>query len=288
MGALLRPHRHSMTSPAPNVDLAAYAARLGLAALPPPTAAGIAELILAHTRSIPFESLDAFLGRGVDLRLESVSRKLLLEQRGGWCFEQNLLFGEVLRALGVRVTDLAARVLWFRPTGSRAPRTHRLLLLELAGQRCLADVGFGVLTLTGLLRLEPDVVQATPHEPHRLLCDGSDWVLQAQVAGAWQPVYAFDLHPHWPEDFEPVNFQLAHDPASLFVSQLRAARVTDAGRVSLRGTELTLWGKTGLLEQRQLGSPAEMLDVLERDFGIAARALPDIERGLARSFVSAP
>jgi N-hydroxyarylamine O-acetyltransferase len=277
-----------MTSPAPNIDLAAYAARLGLAELPPPTPAGIGELILAHTRAIPFESLDAFLGRGVDLGLEAVARKLLLEKRGGWCFEQNLLFGEVLRALGLRVTDLAARVLWFRPPGSRAPRTHRLLLLELAGQRYLADVGFGVLTLTGLLRLEPEVIQATPHEPHRLLREDNDWVLEAQLAGMWQPVYGFDLHPHWPEDFEPVNFQLAHDPASLFVSQVRAARVTNAGRLSLRGTELSLWGKTGLVEQRQLGSPAEMLDVLERDFGIAARALPGIEQGLARSFATSP
>jgi arylamine N-acetyltransferase len=104
------------------------------------------------------------------------------------------------------------------------------------------------------------------------------------MVDTWQPVYGFDLHPQWPEDFESVNYQLAHDPASLFVQQLRAARVTPAGRLSLRGTELDLWGPSGLVWRRELQTVAELLDVLEGEFDIAARAVPDIERGLARCF----
>jgi N-hydroxyarylamine O-acetyltransferase len=266
--------------------LSTYASRIEVEALQG-TVEGVRAIVAAHARAIPFETLDPYLGRGVDLTPAAVADKLLLQRRGGWCFEQNLLLGEVLRGLGVPVTDLAARVLWFRPAGVRSPRTHRLLLLELEGRRYLADAGFGILTLTGLLALEADVVQATPHEPHRLTRRGEDWVLEARLGETWQPVYSFDLHPHWPEDFESVNYQLAHDPASPFVSQLRAARVTPEGRLSLRGSDLSLWGSGGLLWQRTVRDVAELLDVLEHRFGIAARTLPGVERGLARCFVPA-
>lgn len=266
--------------------LPTYAARIGLARLAP-TVDGVRAILAAHPRAIPFENLDAFLGRGVDLAPRAVADKLLRQRRGGWCFEQNLLLGEVLRGMGIPVTDLGARVLWFRPEGERGPRTHRLLLIELEGRRYIADAGFGILVLTGLLALEPDVVQETPHEPHRLTRRGEEWLLEAQLGGTWQPVYVFDLHPHWPEDFEPVNYQLAHDPASPFVAQLRVARVTPAGRLSLRGTGLSLWGSQGSVQQRDLRDVPELLDVLEGEFGIVARALPDVERGLARCFVPA-
>jgi N-hydroxyarylamine O-acetyltransferase len=263
------------------IDARAYLTRVGLRSAPAADLAGVRELVLAHTRAIPFENLDAFLGRGVDLAPAAVARKLLTERRGGWCFEHNLLLGEMLRSLGITVTDLAARVLWFRPPGQRSARTHRLLLLELEGRQWLADVGFGILTLTGVLALEAGVEQPTQHEPHRLIRTGSDWVLEARLGATWQPVYQFDLHPHWPEDFEPVNYQLAHDPASPFVTTLRAARATATGRLSLKDLDLDRRGLNGELETRRLRSVPEILDVLEGEFDIAARGLPGIAERLS-------
>jgi N-hydroxyarylamine O-acetyltransferase len=264
------------------IDLRAYLARVGLQSLPAADMDGVRELVLAHTRAIPFENLDAFLGLGVDLAPAAVARKLLTQRRGGWCFEHNLLLGDALRSLGIKVTDLAARVVWFRPPEQRSPRTHRLLLLELAGRQWLADVGFGVLTLTGVLALEPDVEQATAHEPHRLTRTGSDWLLEARLGPAWQPVYRFDLHPYWAEDFEPVNYQLANDPASPFVTTLRVARATAKGRLSLKNLDLDRRRLDGELATQRLRSVSEILDVLEGEFDIAARGLPGIEARLAQ------
>ena len=47
----------------------------------------------------------------------SLHAKLVAGGRGGYCFEQNLLFGHVLRALGFKVQEATARVRWSVPPG---------------------------------------------------------------------------------------------------------------------------------------------------------------------------
>ena len=44
------------------------------------------------------------------LDLASLWKKLVIDQRGGYCFEQNTLFAAVLEAIGFPVRRLAARV----------------------------------------------------------------------------------------------------------------------------------------------------------------------------------
>src|SRR4029434_1979169 len=86
-------------------------------------------------------NLDILLGRPIKLDVESLERKLIDGRRGGYCFEQNLLFSTVLEQLGFTVTRLLARVRY--RTTSVLPRTHMTLLVELADGRWIADVGFG-------------------------------------------------------------------------------------------------------------------------------------------------
>src|SRR6202012_5025314 len=107
-----------------------------------------------------------------------------------WCYEQNLLLSHVLQSLGFKVTGLAARVRWNQPEGAVRARTHCLLLVEnVAGGPYIADVGFGGLTLTGPLRLVPDLEQATPHELFRLHREQEDdYILEALVRDAWKPL----------------------------------------------------------------------------------------------------
>ena len=50
------------------------------------------------------------LRRPIRLDLASIESKLVHDLRGGYCFEQNLLFAAVLERLGFSVTLLAARV----------------------------------------------------------------------------------------------------------------------------------------------------------------------------------
>src|SRR5688500_3637294 len=68
------------------------------------------ELHLLHLQSIPYENLDVFCLQGVKIDLESLTRKILLRRRGGYCFEQNGLFLAALTELGFKVRPNLARV----------------------------------------------------------------------------------------------------------------------------------------------------------------------------------
>ncbi len=90
----------------------------------------------------------------------TLEEKLIHGRRGGYCFEQNGLLERVLRELGFHVRSLLGRVVLANPA-QMPPRTHRLLLVEVDGERWIADVGFGGQTLTAPVRLLADAEQST-------------------------------------------------------------------------------------------------------------------------------
>jgi N-hydroxyarylamine O-acetyltransferase len=256
-------------------DLAGYLRRVGYDGPQEPTLPVLAALALRQPQAIAFENLDAFTGLRPSLGLQDVQRKLVQGGRGGWCFEQNLLLGAALRALGFEVIDLAGRVLWNQPVDAITPRTHRLMRVRAEAGEWLVDAGFGGNTLTGVLDLHSEAEQATPHGPFRLrqLADG-ERRLEALVAGQWLPAFRFDLQPQLPVDFEAANFQLSHDPASRFTQTLVVSRVVPGGRWVLRGPLLSFYGCDGIEERRELHGVEEVLEVLVRRFGIAVDGLP--------------
>jgi N-hydroxyarylamine O-acetyltransferase len=103
---------------------------------------------------IPYENIDVFCHQGVKLDPETLTRKILLRQRGGYCFEQNGLFFMALSALGFRCHPNMARVHRNRP--QPGGRTHQINLVELEGQIWVCDVGFGGSTRQPLM-LQADV-----------------------------------------------------------------------------------------------------------------------------------
>ena len=53
-----------------------------------------------HLFSIPFENLDIYTGKGISLDLEDIYQKIVLNRRGGFCYELNYLFHWLLNELG--------------------------------------------------------------------------------------------------------------------------------------------------------------------------------------------
>jgi N-hydroxyarylamine O-acetyltransferase len=261
------------------LDLEAYLLRIGYAGPRQPTHAVLSELVLRHAMSIPFENLDAFLGRRPSLDPAQVERKLVRDGRGGWCFEQNLLFGNALRALGFEVTDLAARVLWGRPVDAITARTHRLLVVRIDGHDWLVDVGFGGQMLTGVLDLHSEAPQDTPHEPFRLRRAGAERVLESLLCGEWKPLCRFDLQPQLPIDFEAPNYQLAHDPVSHFTQGLGVSLVAREGRHTLRIRELAFHQLNGETTRRELSGADEVMAVLRAVFGLRIDAATEAALG---------
>jgi N-hydroxyarylamine O-acetyltransferase len=264
----------------------AYLDRIGNPEITGPDLASLRRIVAGHALSIPFENLDAFTGREVALDADALTAKLVRGGRGGWCFEQNLLLHGVLDALGYATTCLAARVMWTRPADAPpTPRSHMLVRVDLPEGPHLVDVGFGGLTLTGVLALEPGVEQATPHETFRLLpAERSGYHMQALVGGEWRTLYWFDLTEQLLADYEVSNWYLCHHPQSHFRSGIMIARPEPDRRYALGGTRLAVHHLAGPSERRDLQSPAEVRKVLEETFRLDTSGLPDLETALGRLF----
>jgi N-hydroxyarylamine O-acetyltransferase len=255
-------------------DLDAYLARVGYHGPRTATRETLRDIHRLHPQAIAFENIDPFLRRPVDLDIGSLQAKLVSAGRGGYCFEQNLLFWAALRALGFQVSGLAARVLWNYPPDAITARGHMLLRVELAGETFVADVGFGGLTMTAPLRLEPQIEQETPHELFRIIEQSGYYVIQASAGGEWRMLYRFDLQEQFEVDYRLTNYYLSTHPASHFVSSLMIARVLRDRRLALLNDRLTTRYLDGRSERRALATAADLAEVLETQFGIS---LPDRE-----------
>ncbi|MGH7212548.1 MAG: arylamine N-acetyltransferase family protein, partial [Acetobacteraceae bacterium] len=110
---------------APDVD--AYFRRIGYSGDRTHSLETLRAIHLRHAEAIAFENLDPLMRRTPRLDLVSLQEKLMRDGRGGWCFEQNLLFSHMLRALGFRVRCLSARVLWGQPEDAITARSHMLM-----------------------------------------------------------------------------------------------------------------------------------------------------------------
>src|SRR5437762_664654 len=119
-------------------DLDAYCDRIGFSGQRSPTLETLRGVHLHHTETIPFENLNPLLGWPVHLDAASLQQKLIHSGRGGYCYEQNLLFRYALETIGFKVTGLAARVMWNMPDDVVPPRTHMLLRIDLEGHTYIA------------------------------------------------------------------------------------------------------------------------------------------------------
>jgi N-hydroxyarylamine O-acetyltransferase len=255
------------------MDLDLYCARVGYRGSRAATLSTLHGLTAAHTGAIPFENVDVLLGRRIELGREALFDKLVRRGRGGYCFEQNGLFLEILGALGFVVQPISARVRWQRSREETPPRTHLFIRVEVDGESWLTDVGVGGMSLTGALRLTDDLEQATPHEPRRLVREGALLYHQIKLGEVWHDVCEFTLEQMPRIDREVASWYTSTHPDSQFRQRLMVARaLPDGGRLSLLDRVLTRRHQDGSTQTRTLASPDELLAVLASDFGLTLPA----------------
>lgn len=169
-------------------DIAAYLSRLGLDG----ASAGIdglSRLQEAQIRAIPFENVDALLGRPPATDLPSVADKILRGGRGGWCFELNALLEAALASLAHQIERRLARVRMGRREGG--PRTHIAMVCTVRDERWLVDAGFGGPAPLTPLRLDRDDLQKAPNGTY---CIRTDAVTGERVVSAITPEGEFSLY----------------------------------------------------------------------------------------------
>ncbi|MFD0382453.1 arylamine N-acetyltransferase [Streptomyces stramineus] len=123
------------------LDLDAYLARIKVTGDIRPDLATLRAVHRAHVAAFPFENLEILLGRPILLEIKALQDKMVARRRGGYCYEQNLLFAAALERIGFSFTGIGARVRM--GSDKLRPVTHMALKVEADGGHWLCDVGFG-------------------------------------------------------------------------------------------------------------------------------------------------
>src|SRR5579863_6683126 len=123
------------------MDIDAYLRRIEYDGPRRPSATALHDLHRQHLFTVAFENLDIPLGTQIRLDLSLIYHKIVELRRGGFCYELNGLFCELLSALGFRVQMLSARVR--REDGGFGPEFDHMLLKVELDEPWLVDVGFG-------------------------------------------------------------------------------------------------------------------------------------------------
>lgn len=225
----------------------------------------------AHVRSIPFENLAVILQEKVSLEAIDIEDKLVAQERGGYCFEQNGLLATMLRTIGFEVDAFAGRARAARERSQTPARTHVWLRVPVDGQLWMVDAGLGGLTPTMPLQWRNAVPQRTLHDTRRIICEGGRWFHQVQINEAWRDVCELLLEPMPAPDREVANWYTSQHPNSDFRSRLMAARATQHGRATLSNRSLTIRSHSSM-ERAELRSAASLRTSLGRYFGLKVSA----------------
>lgn len=266
------------------LDLGAYLERIGAEASGPrgaiaPTLETLRALSAAHVSAIPFENVDVLLDRPIQLEPEALFDKLICRKRGGYCFEQNGLFLEVLRAIGFDVTPRSARVRLGHPRDVLPPRTHVFLRVVIDGRPWLADVGVGAASLTSPLRLDEPEAQPTPHETRRIVHEDGRWFHQILHGETWVDVYEFTGEEMPLVDRVVASWYTSAHPRSHFKGRLMVARALPEGRrATLNNLDFTIRDAAGQAATTSVESPRALLEVLQRELCLETLTEADAER----------
>ncbi|MFE6690685.1 arylamine N-acetyltransferase [Streptomyces sp. NPDC057743] len=249
------------------LDLDAYLARIGYDGDRRPNLTTLRQLHAAHSAAIGFENLEIVLGRPILLDLDSLQAKMVRQRRGGYCYEQNLLYAAALERLGFRVSGLGARVRMGEDIVR--PVTHALLRVELDGEDWITDVGFGGEALLAPLPLRDGVEERQGAWTFGLAYEKetASWVLRSRHEDGWFDLYSFGTEQRFAVDYAVFNHYISTHPRSPFTGKIVVQKPGLDQRRTLVGRELTRVGADGSREAREV-APEEIPALLASDFGI--------------------
>jgi N-hydroxyarylamine O-acetyltransferase len=251
------------------MDVLAYLRRISYDGPVEPSSQTLRALHRQHLYTVPFENLDIALGVPIVLESGRLYDKIVIRRRGGFCYELNGLFYELLRELGFRVSMLSACVR--RDDGGFGPEfDHMLLKVELP-EPWLADVGFGESFV------DPLPLAAGAHEIENghlfgVIPENGGWELYRRDSdGLEVPLYRFsDVSRHLSEYMPMCEYHQTSADSS-FTRRRVCTLARPDGRLTLAGMRL-IETNNGNRRETLLASETELSECLRRQFGVE---LPD-------------
>ncbi|MGC3947932.1 MAG: arylamine N-acetyltransferase [Chryseolinea sp.] len=213
------------------MDTAMYLKRIGYEDATDVSDHVLASLHKHHVYKVPFENLDVYYKRIFDIDLENIYRKVVIDQRGGFCYELNLLFNWLLQELGFSSRIIAARII--NEQGVPGPAFDHMSIYVKAEREYLLDVGYGDLFVTPL-EIKSGI-QSDGRNHFKIEEQGDDTYLLSMSSDGivYNGRYTFSLSVVQPGDFELPCIDKQTSPDSHFVKNVICTIPTDEGRLTI-------------------------------------------------------
>ena len=247
-----------------SLDIAAYLERIKYRGPVEPTLVTLRELHKAHMLAVPFENLDIHLGREIALDEQKIYSKIVEQKRGGFCYEMNGAFANLLISLGFDVNMLSAGVA--RAEGGFGPPFDHMTLLVRLDERWLADVGFGD-SFREPLQLDEPGEQEQEWGAYRIAREGEHFILERREGDLWEPQYRFTLQPYELADFAGMCHYHQTSPESTFTQRRTCSLATPDGRITLANMRFITTTRNER-QEAELADQEEYRATLKRSFGV--------------------
>ena len=256
------------------MDVGQYLRRIEYDGPRQPSSAALRGLHRQHLFAVPFENLDIALKTPICLDLALLYDKIVRRHRGGFCYELNGLFCELLIALGFRVRMLSARVR--RDNGGFGPEFDHMLLRVDLEEPWLVDVGFGDSFV------DPIVFRAGGADQvngHRYLVSpvGEEWQLLREDDKCEVPLYVFRDVPRQLNEYEEMSAFHQTSPESGFTKRWICSKATRDGRITVANRRLIITA-ADRREETVLSTDDEVRRCLRDHFGIEFDDTADLSR----------
>lgn len=203
----------------------------------------------AHLVAVPFENLDIHYRIPILLDTGRIFEKVVLNRRGGFCYELNGLFCNLLLELGYNARRISARV-YKNEEGYSPEFDHLVILVNIADREYLVDVGFGEFAF-GPLELVPGQIQ--DDERGRFSIDSIEegYFRVNKIDGDHStPVYIFKPIAREFSEFEHMCAYHQTDPRSHFMQQRLISLALDPGRITISGNTLKIMNGNSTTEEK--------------------------------------
>ncbi len=226
----------------------------------------LTSLNLQHLNSIPFENLDIHIGRKIILDFESIYEKIVLNNRGGFCYEMNGLFYNVLTSLGFTAKMVSARV--YDSTEPGPEFDHMALIVGLGGTEYLADVGFGD-SFRKPLKFETGLIQNQGSKYYKIENTGeNNYILKQSDDGTvYGNMYQFSTTAKELSDFEQMCNYHQTSPLSHFTQKRIITIAKPNGRITISGNRL-IETINGTKAESEIESEEDLNKLLIEHFGV--------------------
>lgn len=197
----------------------------------------LSDVVIRHVATFAFSSVGCQLDEDLPLDFESLYQRIVIQRRGGYCFEQNGLLYGVLEELGFSPKLFLARVIHNQDT--HPGLTHRITMVEYEGQLYVLDVGFGF--LGPRLPVPMSEIESNDGKKTFRIAEGrtGEYHMQIFKDGDFFSLYRFELARYGQADCEVGHFFSHRHPDANFVNHLVVSLIQENETRSL--IDLKYW-----------------------------------------------